>query len=310
LFLPQFNPYHENLHTHYLNLSRLIEFLKSDLFTGYVQIKGAEKEFLIFLEDGQILSSIENTDDEYKSLPFQDVLNAIGEDESVNIYHLPQETAPFWANLATAEVLYPGLSSDFTVLLKLIHKLKQEKLTGWIESRLSEDEKSLVYFKDGKIMGTCSSWRGFVFDEEEKHLSEVIEKSSEGVFNVYKLLLDRVTSMALEEIINFYQEYLHILEKTVGHRQFSLSLRQKCVEKAEKYPFLDPFANELEFKEGKLSFVGDASERQLLEALKEVCVEIIKEKGLEKKIDKEAGDLKEKYKVFLENTGLSALLAT
>ena len=309
MFLPQFEVYHKNLHTSYLNLSNFINFLKNDLFTGYIQIKTSEKECLIFLDHGQVINTFEILNNEYKFLSLEGILSNINEG-IVNVYRLPEETAPFWANLVTAEILYPNLSTDFTDLIRLLHKLKREEITGWAEIILSGNEKSFIYFQNGIVIGTCSSWKNWLFEKGEAHLPEITKRTSEAVFNVYKLPLEQIsTNINLENITNFFQEYLAVLEKIIGEKNFSLLWRQKGVEKAEKYPFLDPFANEFEYKEGKIAFYGDASEKELLEALKEVCTEIIKHnKNLEKKIVQEASYLKQKYKIFIENTGLSSLL--
>lgn len=312
MFLPQFKICHQNLHTSYLNLANLISFLKNDLFTGYIQTKVSEKEFLVFLDHGQILNSFEIVDNKYKFLPLEEILNTIKGEGTVNVYYLPEETALFWANLATAEILYPNLSTDFTDLIKLMHKLKKEEVTGWTEITSSQGEKSFVYFQNGTIIGTCSSWRKWVFEESEKYLPEITERASEAIFNVYKLRLDKTpANVTLEEITNFFQEYLATLEKFLGKKEFSLLWRQKGIEKVVKYPFLDPFANEFKYKEGKIVFEGNATEKELIEALKEICEEIIQQKkDLEKNIIQETRYLKEKYRTFIENTGLSFLLGT
>jgi len=309
LFLPQFEVYHENLHTFYLNLSNFINFLKNDLFTGYIQIKTSEKEYLIFLDHGQVLNTFEILNNKYNFLSLEEILSNINQG-IVNIYHLPEETAPFWANLVTAEILYPNLSTDFTDLIRLLHKLKREEITGWAEIILSENEKSFIYFQNGIIIGTCSSWKKWIFEKGEKSLPEITKRASKAVFNVYKLPLEQVSAnINLENITNFFQEYLAILERFIGEKNFSLLWRQKGIEKAERYPFLDPFANEFEYKEGKIVFYGDTSEKELLEALKEVCAEIIdQKKDLKKRIIQEASYLKQKYSIFIENTGLSSLL--
>ena len=311
MFLPQFEVCHENLHTSYLNLSNFINFLKNDLFTGYIQVKTPEKEYLIFLDHGQVLNTVEILNNEYKFLSLEETLSNINEG-IVNVYRLPEETAPFWANLVTAEILYPNLSTDFTDLIKLIYKLKREEITGWAEINHSQGEKSFIYFQNGIVIGTCSSWRKWIFEEGEKCLPEITKRSSEAVFNVYKLRLEQISvNINLENITNFFQEYLAILEKIIGEKNFSLLWRQKGIEKADEYPFLDPFANEFEYKEGKIAFYGDASEKELLEALKKMCAEIIdQKKELKKKIIQEAGYLKQKYRIFIENTGLSSLLGT
>ncbi|MDL1969760.1 MAG: hypothetical protein LWW94_02075 [Candidatus Desulfofervidaceae bacterium] len=304
-FLPRFEIYHQNLSTYYLNLPQFIDFLKNDLFTGYIQIKGTHKDFLIFLEIGQILNCLEITENNYQILSLEEILNKVGKEEYVDVYYLPEETAIFWANLVTGSILYPNLSSDFTDLIKLLAKLKDEKLTGWIEINSPQKEKSFVYFQNGKVIGSCCSWKGNKFYKGEDLLPEIIKKYSKAVFDVY---ISGETS--IEEAINFFEAYIKILEEIIGKKEFSLLWRRKGVEKADKYPFLDPFANEFEYKEGKINFWGEVSPNEFIEALKEVCSEIIKEKKLTEKMKDKTKEIKDQHKTFIEKNGLFSLVGS
>jgi hypothetical protein len=292
-----------------LDLGNLIDFFEKDLFTGYIHIKDNKKEPLVFFDSGQITKCLEMVDNEYKSVSLKSVLNTVKKEEIVNTYYLPEETGIFWPNLANAKILYPNLSNEFTVLLKLVYKLKQEKLTGFIEISISKDRKSFIYFQNGKIIGTCSSWRQWVFDEGERYLAEIIAKSTQATFNVYKISLEKISeeNMTLQETIDLFQEYLATAEKIIGEKSFSSLLHQICLEKAKKYPLLDPSTNELKYKEGKISLGVSISEIELTEVLKEVCEEIIKENDLKKKITQQTINLKKKYQDFIKRFELSSL---
>lgn len=312
MFLPKFKIYHQNLNTYYLNLPQFVDFLKDDLFTGYIQIKRTDKDFFIFLEMGQVLNCLEVSDNNYQMLSLEEILNKIGKGDYVNVYYLPEETVIFWANLVTGNVLYPNLSSDFTDLIKLLAKLKHEGLTGWLEITSPQKEKSFVYFQNGKVIGSCCSWKGYKFYEGEDLLPEIIKKHAKAVFDVYKVSLDKGISgeISKEEVINFFAEYIKILEEVMSKKEFSLLWRQKGIEKADKYPFLDPFASEFEYKEGEINFWADVSPNELLEALKEVCSEIIKEKKLTEKINDRTQEIKGKYKTFIKKNGLFSLVGS
>ena len=160
---PKFKVRLNNLHTYYTDLLKLIEFLKNDLFTGYIQIWKEEKESMIFLDTGQIVKCIENKSAKYNDISLQHLIENLGKEEVIHVFDLPENSVMFWANLYMGKILYPNLSTDFTDTTRLILKLKRENLTGWMEIHLRQ-EKGIIYFQNGEIIGTCSSWRNWYFN--------------------------------------------------------------------------------------------------------------------------------------------------
>jgi len=309
MFLPRFKVRLSNLHTYYLEMPKLIEFLKNDLFTGYIQIQAEEKNLMIFLDTGQIINCLEVSNNDYRNLTLEELLTNIKKEEFVHVFYLPENTVLFWANLFTGKILYPDLSTEFTDANRLIQKLKRENLTGWMEINLPMKEKGIIYFQNGEIIGTCSSWRKWNFQEGEEFLPEITERISQATFNVYKLTLEETleNDLTVENILSFFQELISALEDVIGEKEFFLLWRHKAIEKAEKYPFLDPFANEFEYKSKKIIYEGTASEKELINGLKEICGEIIKERKLQKEISSKIKELKEKYKLFIEKAELLEL---
>ncbi len=61
---------------------------------------------------------------------------------------------------------------------------------------------------------------------------------------------------------------------------FETLLKQKCMEKADKYEFLDPFAGEFVYSNGKIIFTGKASQQQLVTSTVECVKEIVAGLGI------------------------------
>jgi hypothetical protein len=86
------------------------------------------------------------------------------------------------------------------------------------------------------------------------------------------------TLAMLEELIGLAGEILTVNRVQPG---FDRRLKQKLLAKAERFPFLDPFAGEFEFSDQKIQFHGDTPQRELVEALTETVTELAAEAGVE-----------------------------
>ncbi len=308
MFLPRFKVYHENLNTYYLDIPKLVTFLKNDLFNGYIQIKTEGREFLVFFEMGEILKCLNVTDNHIEEIPYKEIIEQLHYNEYLNLYFLPEETTFFWANIAHATLLYPNLSSEFTDPIRLLNKLKKESLTGFVEI-VMPPEKGYIYLQEGNVIGTSSSWNEWEFKPEDNEIPVIITKIEKAIFNVYKV--ERKVEAALndlfQEVLDFFSVYMSILEENIGKKQFSILLRQQAIEKAEKYPFLDPFAGEFEYKEGIINLWSDISIAELAEGLKELCLEIAKKIKLLPSQKEKLKGLKEDYKELIKKLNLFPL---
>jgi hypothetical protein len=62
---------------------------------------------------------------------------------------------------------------------------------------------------------------------------------------------------------------------------FHKLLKQKSVENAERFAFLDPFAGEFEYTQQKITISGRVSDRDLVEGVVAVVNEMARELGLQ-----------------------------
>ena len=91
--------------------------------------------------------------------------------------------------------------------------------------------------------------------------------------------LDAEKPLDSEEILAMLGEMLSAAELVIGNESdaresFEMILRRKFVEKADEYPFLDPFADEFAYAQGTIRFNSEASATELAAALRECLFEI------------------------------------
>jgi hypothetical protein len=216
---------------------------------------------------------------------------------SVNIYEISPEEVYYWASIPTAEQIYKDLSTEFTDLEGLVKKMGSEKLTGFIDVSIGDGkEMGLIFLINGKIMGGSYSWGNGSPSPSKKNQDLLIHKTKElgGSFNVCRIPLtnsetdsepDLAKSKHLVTPIEFLEELLRTFEKAVRLKRkrrtdFQKLLKQKLVEHAEQYAFLDPFAGEFEYVEHKITFSGQASDQNLVEGVFAVVKEMAQELGL------------------------------
>jgi hypothetical protein len=96
-----------------------------------------------------------------------------------------------------------------------------------------------------------------------------------AILNVYRTLgktskeekAVSVEAEDLKELFLVYQEILskveHLVDGISQKGKFLMTFKKSLLEKADEYPFLDPFSGEFEYREGKIRFIGDAQDKDL-----------------------------------------------
>ena len=100
--------------------------------------------------------------------------------------------------------------------------------------------------------------------------------------------------------IEFLEELLGIFEKVVrlkGKKRtdFQKLLKQKLVEHADQYAFLDPFAGEFEYVEHKITFSGQTRDQNLVDGVFAIVKEMAQELGLLSELIENLDSWSEKY---------------
>jgi len=298
--IPRQQPVLENLNIYYLNVRKLLEHFQGEIGTGGVYFKSHVAEGVIFFDQNELLSGfLQDRDIEISGDNAIDRLLEAGDDYNfnVNIYEIGTEEVYFWASIPAAEKIYQDLSTEFTDLEGLIKKMSSEKLTGYIDVSIGNGkEKGLIFLINGKIMGGSYSWGNGSPSPSKKNQDLLIQKTKDlgGSFNVCRIPLTKTEterelglegSKHPEKAIEILEELLGIFEELVrlkGKKRidFEKLLKQKLVEHADRYAFLDPFAGEFEYRQQKITFSGQANDQNLVVAVFAVVKEMAQELGL------------------------------
>jgi len=294
MLFPKGEVRHENLLTAYTDLSALLTTMQSEGFSGTIDLAFPGTEGVIFVASGEILNAEARKGTDSKRMIGQEAARHLlslshQRDGVLNVYRMAADRVTMLANSLHSEVLFKDLSSDFTQLDRLIQKLVEEKHNGFIEI-LSREHKGvgILFLQDGEMadLMTTSESGNAVFDK--KSIPVFLENvAKQGVFfNVYRSLGKTSLNEAparergegegragVKELIPILQEILSRVERLVdgGGRRgtFVKEFKRSLIERSLDYPFLDPFAGELEYREGSIVFSGEAGPKEFARGIGE-----------------------------------------
>lgn len=317
LIVPKSRPILENLNTYYVDVKKLIEHFQGAIGNGAIFFSSGSERAVLYFDQESIINAISETKEGIKY--GKSVIDSLLESASkanyrIDIYYIDPSKIYFFAYLTNSELIYKGLSSEFTDLSGLIKKISAEKLTGYIEVLIDENrESAYLLFDRGRMIGGSYSWAKNDVNNSKENFEELLFKVRErqAVFNVAKvvlsegsdrtkrILIDMPTPTKETSPIGIAEKLLQGVEqifmKEAKKGSFSIILRRKFIEKAETYPFLDPFAGEFEYSEGRIRYEGETSGEEVLKALIQCINEIVTEQNLGKFYSVLLSDLKSKY---------------
>jgi hypothetical protein len=324
--IPKGKPILTNLNTYYLNIKNLIEHFQGELGSGGVFFNSSAGKGVLFFDEFDVVNGyIQNRDRELSGQAAVEFLldPPFGYNYIVSVHAMEPEDVYYWTQISSAKVIYDNLSSEFTDISALIQKLKMERLTGYVDVALKKSgTRGMLFMLNGEIVGDSLSWISSKSDIANDTQNELISKvKTEGaVFRVFKISAENIknkpdtptttTNISSDQIINMLGKMLSILEKTVSANKkyssrFGTMLRQKWLEMADQYPFLDPFADELVFENQELKFSGNADDKQLATAVMLSAAEIVTEHGFQKAFSKRLGSWKDKYNQQIKELGIN-----
>ena len=300
LVIPKQQPVLENLNVYYLKVRKLLEHFQGEIGSGGVYFKSHAAEGVIFFDQNELVNGFFQDRDIKISGPeaIERLLEA-GDNYNftVNIYEIGAEEVYYWAGIPTAEKIYRDLSTEFTDLEGLIKKMSSEKLTGYIDVSIGDGkEMGLLFLINGKMMGGSYSWGNGSPSPSKKNRDLLVQKTKElgGSFSVCRIALtnpEKNNAPDLEQpghlprVIEMLEELLAVFEKVVGSKKkkqmdFQKLLKQKFVQHAERYAFLDPFAGEFEYLDQRITFSGQTSDAHLVDGVFTIVKEMALELGL------------------------------
>jgi hypothetical protein len=302
MIFPKGEVVNRNLSTAYTDFPALLSTLKTGDFSGIIEIEFPENKGAIFVDSGEVINAEAKVGADSKRIVGQEAIQTLltlsnQKDGVINIYRLAPERVAIVASNLQHEILFKGLSTDFTRLDRLLLKLREERHNGFIEVLTKEHQamgvlfleggepvemfttpesgpsvfgrKSIPIFvenaiKEGAIFDVYRS-QGKILKKEGKEIKEVKERKVSG------------QGEDLKELIPILQGVLSQAEKLVDGSSrkkgfFHKIFKESLVEKSEEFAFLDPFAGEFEYREGTIQFKGDIGVKDFTKGIVECLV--------------------------------------
>lgn len=308
IIFPKERPVVEKLNSYFLDIPRFIEHYQGEIGTGCAAMKSVAAEAAVFFNKDDLVSIVldRQEDGSDRLITMDEIVNiARGENFSVNLYGIEEAFIDYWANLPDAAVIYKNLSTDFTNLEKLIAKMQAERLTGYIDVTFSGDNgRGQIFFCGGKCLGASHSWEDWRLNTAGNLWYTLMSKASDvgAVFNVLRIPLEGAVESGQpsdggngrQRTMEMLASLLKALETEAGRENrlrsdFQVLLKKKFVEKAEAYPFLDPFVAEFEYRDHRIDCHPEIRDGELLagvtEAVRELSVELGIRSGLHRALD-------------------------
>ena len=154
MILPRGEVVHRNLSTAYTDFPALLSTLKTGDFSGIIEIEFPENNGVIFVDAGEIINAEVKMKGNSKRIIDQEAVQTLldlsnQKDGVINIGRLSPKQVAIVASNLQHEVLFKGLSTDFTRLDKLLLRLRGEKHHGFVEVMTKEHQIMGVLFLDG-----------------------------------------------------------------------------------------------------------------------------------------------------------------
>lgn len=304
MILPRGEVIHKNLSTAFTDFNALLSTLKSGDFSGIIEIDFPESKGIVFIDSGEVLNAEAKIGVGPKRVIGQEAIQTLltltkQKDGLINIYQLAPERVAILAIHLQYEILFKGLSTDFTRLDRLLLKLREEKHHGFIEVLTKDHQAMGVLFLEGgepvemfttpesgpSIFGRKSipifvdnvMKQGAIFDV---YRSEGKIPKKEKVMEVMEEVKgEKVAERGedMKELILILQEVVSKTEKLVDESSrrkglFHKLFKESLIEKSEEYAFLDPFAGEFEFRDGTIQFRGEVGLKDFTKGVVECLV--------------------------------------
>ncbi|OGQ12512.1 MAG: hypothetical protein A2026_21390 [Deltaproteobacteria bacterium RBG_19FT_COMBO_46_12] len=302
MIFPRGEVVHRNLSTAYTDFPALLSTLKSGDFSGIIEIEFPESKGTLFVESGESLNAEAKIGADSKRMIGQEAIQTLmalsnQKEGVINIYRLSPERVAIVASNLQHEILFKGLSTDFTRLDRLLLKLREDKHNGFIEVLTKEHQAMGVLFLEGGEpveMFTTPESGPSVFGR--KSIPIFVENAIKqgAIFDVYrsqgKILKKEIKEIkeikekkvpgraeGLKELIPILQEVLSQAEKLVDGASrkkglFHKLFKESLVEKSEEFTFLDPFAGEFDYREGAIQFTGEIGVKDFSKGIVECLV--------------------------------------
>lgn len=276
MLIPRDRPVYENLNTSFTDFDELLRDLAHKELTGALRLAAPSYRGLILFAGGEPLNALEERPGQRAfgiSAANSIASRARERDGSISVYTLSPELAGLLARAVEGELIHRDLSSAFTSFERLLAKLQAEKHTGYLEIAFTGGAGSAMVFIDaGDVVDSVSvlEGQGTAGAEAVAGVFEAAERLG-ATCNVYRATVAAapaesavLASLNASDVLAVWSEIISGTEEVVdaigGPGAFVLAFRETLINGATAYPFLDPFAAELEYRDGQVTFDGPPPE--------------------------------------------------
>ncbi len=308
LVIPNEKPVLQGLQSYYLHLPKFIEHHRNEVSACAIHLKSPLTEGMLYFDSGDCIGAFCRSGStmltEEPAAAF--LLEAAAKQNfHVAVYEIDSARLHLWAQSIHARPLHRDLTSDITDLERLITKMARERLNGFIEAATHDRSTSgILFFHDGKLvhadlhasatplaieevrarLNSEISAKGGTFQVGTIPLPEGKRTIKIGVFSVADekdhpaAASSRQPRRACRDPIPALEDLVRLVESLCGEQRkavdFAALWRKAALQVADRYGFLDPFAKECHYAEGKIILEVPVEEGALVSGVLE-CVRVI-----------------------------------
>ena len=281
--LPKGTPVHKELSSSFVNLGNLVKELKNTGFSGLVELVGVQNEAFLLIEFGNIIDVHILGEDRRSGRHHLDTISALAKAENmlISTFQMPPEAAVLLSTFLNSEKIHENLSSDFTDPNRLISKFANEDGEFFVEVIFQKNlGTGLLFIQEGEIVDALLSLLGKSLTQGDAAVTGVIEGATElgATFNVYRadietgVLNRQGTDVPVSELNSIFSVLLSLFQEKLedssrNKLEFGSFLRESCLAMADKFPFLDPFAAEFSYAEGRVELFADETPEKIAEGV-------------------------------------------
>ncbi|MEX1103644.1 MAG: hypothetical protein WED87_05320, partial [Dehalococcoidia bacterium] len=285
MMFPKDSTVHAALSTSFTSFESLLGDLGARRHTGFVEVLHPGYNGVLFMSEGEVVNAwVEQEDGRGtgKVAARSVAERAADKNGTINVYASSPDMVLLLHRLTDSRPLFRDLTSAFTSLDRLVAKLRDDGLTGYIEVEVGSGDKGFIYLSGGEPVQIVYAADGETLTGPAA-LDGIMRDvaTSDGTFSVYaeggRDVAAEVTASASpeaaveampsaaegrrEEVLAFWQDVLASVEEVVDglakRGRFLLAFKEVLVARAITYPFLDPFAAEFEYAAGHIEFDGE-----------------------------------------------------
>ncbi len=332
MLIPQEKPYLQGLNSYYLIIDRFVEHLQGEIGSGCLHLGSPSQEVLIYFDEQEVLRGVLQRAGRKAKVcsTIEPLLNVLKEKNFiVTVYKLAPHSIFFWSQLPSFERSATEFNTTNIALPVFVVKLVEKKFSGFLKiDFIEKDSGALLFFNKGEMTGGSYPWGNTGLDPSDKEYRKLCEilKSHPAKFK-FGQFLDKTRLEILEgdsvvelesepeseqegeiffELESSLEDFLTIfvgtVEKKKNYAPESL-LKQKFLDNADRYPFLDPFQAEFAYSRGKINFTGEILKEDIARAVLDCAWSVVEDCGLSKNFNSALE--RWHYKNAMEQKGIS-----